>query len=207
MIAHHPAKNASENYGRASRAGKRDTEAAAFAGVVVRDARLGHAGSAIARPGEGEGGARVFLVAYRRRYAIALVEPGGKHRPVGIERQRFETLALDVRRDRQRLGERAPAVARTAVENLAVESLVSESSECDGYAAVATDYDLRPCVRAPIEVERVGIEGDRRREAAAEIGGSCHRDAAAGRPGEPHRPVRCECRRHLGGAGEAGVGA
>jgi hypothetical protein len=52
---------------------------------------------------------------------------------------------------------------------LAVEGLVLEDGESDECAPVAIDGDLWPRVGAPIELKRFLIDGNRRREGAAEI--------------------------------------
>src|SRR4051794_35805492 len=129
MIADTAFKNIPEHDDRAAGSGKGDAKAAALAGVVRREMRFGISRAAVFGRREEQPGAIVFLARLLGGDAVALVEPGGEYRPVGIEADGLETLALIVRGDRPRRRKALAAVHRARGEHLAVEGLVPEDRE------------------------------------------------------------------------------
>src|SRR5262249_20173863 len=154
VIAHAAVEYVAEDYRGTSRRREGEAEAAALAGVVMRDARVRDGRAVIGRPRKGKRGADILFVPLARRHAIALVEPGGEQRAVGIERDRLEALAFLVGGDRTRRREAAATVGRARVKNLAVELAVAEAREGDEHPAVLVNGDLRARVGAPVEIER-----------------------------------------------------
>src|SRR5262249_20707770 len=121
VIAHAAVEYVAEDYRGTSRRREGEAQSAALAGVVMRDARVRDGRAVIGRPRKGKRGADILFVPLARRHAIALVEPGGEQRAVGIERDRLEALAFLVGGDRTRRREAAATVGRARVKNLAVE--------------------------------------------------------------------------------------
>src|SRR5262249_25683688 len=143
-----------------SRRREGEAEAAALAGVVMGDAGVRDGRAVIDRPREGESSAGILFVPLTRRHAIALVEPGGEQRAVGVQRDRLEALAFLVGGDGTRRREAAATVGRARVKNLTVELAVAEAREGDEHPAVLVDDDLRARVGAPVEIEGLGIDRD-----------------------------------------------
>ena len=199
VVAHRAREDIAEDHGRTAGAGEGDAEAAAFAGVVEGDVRLGEVCAFVVGPGVGQRRPRIGLAGGARGRPVALVEPGGEDLACRIDRHRLEALAGRVGGERLRLGEGRPAVGRARMERAPVEVLVLEYGEGDDRHAFGIDGDARPRVGAPVEVERLGRHRDWRREGPAEVGRARDHDPAALGPHQPQRAVGSEGRR--GGEG------
>jgi hypothetical protein len=109
--------------------------------------------------------------------------------PSGVEGDGLEALAFGVAGNRSKRREGQAAIARTGVEDLSVEGAVLEDCEGDRNTSVLVDGDLRPLVGAGVEAQRFRVDGNRRREAAAEVGRMRDGDPSGGRPDEPKASV------------------
>ena len=186
--------------------GKRHTEAATLAGVVVNKLRL-RIHNAVPRCREEQARAVIGLALFLRGRAVALVEPRREHRAVGIERKRLEPLADIVGRDRPDRREGRPAICRTRGEDLAVKCLVAERRERHDQVTVLVDYDLRPRIRAPVHVELLIGDGDRLGEIPPAISRVRYRDLAASEHRDPQLAVWSERGRYLGCTGQRDISA
>ena len=185
VIPHAAFEDVPEHDDRPPGSGKGQTEPAAFAGIVGRKLRFGIGGAAVPGRCEEQPCPFVFLPGLLRRYPVALVEPGRKHRSIRIEADRLKALTLIAGRDRLWRLEAAAVIGRSRREHLAVEGLVPEGRECQRDTAAAADRDLGSRIRAPIEVEFFFGDLNRRREVLAGIFRTGDGNLSARHPDQP----------------------
>ena len=118
MIANRAVKHVPEHDHRAAGSSECYAKPAAFACVVMREARLRESAAMIVRPGECERGADIGFVSGFRRNAVTLVQPCREQRSVPIQFNRLEALAFGIGRDRHRRFKTAAAVRGASVQHL-----------------------------------------------------------------------------------------
>ena len=168
VIAYTALEDIAEDHDWAPMTGKRHTEAATLAGVVVHKLRL-RIHHAVPRCREEQTRAVIGFALLLRGRAVALVEPCREHRAIIVERERLEPLADIARRDGLDGSERLAAIGRARGEHLAIERLVAECRERDDQVTLFVDHDLGACIRAPVHIELLIGDGNRLAEISSAI--------------------------------------